>query len=367
MTRYAHVTGWGMSVPDRVMTNADIAKLVDTNDAWIQERTGIKERRIAGPEETTGSLATAAALKALDVANIAPTELDLIIVATSSPEHLFPSTASIVQDRIGAVDCGAFDLLAACTGFIYGVSMAAQAIRSGSINNALIIGSETLSRLVNWKDRGTCILFGDGAGAFVLQGSDEPGGILSSILRSDGSGADLLTIPAGGSSHPASAHTLDNDMHYIQMNGREVYRFATRVMAKATLQVVASANLEMADIDLIVPHQANFRIINAAARGLKLPLNKFMINVERYGNTSTASIPIAVCEAFEQGRLHQDDKLVLVGFGAGLTWGALAMQWNGPFPGARDIDPNRYRWRARLRSYYRRLGRKIEGALFDRN
>ncbi len=367
MTLNAHVTGWGMAVPERVMTNHDIAKLVDTSDEWIRNRTGICERRIAGPEETTGSLAVQAATRALDVANLAPHDLDLIIVATSSPEHLFPSTASIVQDRIGATNCGAFDLLAACTGFIYAVNMGAQAIRSGSANNVLVIGSETLSRLVNWKDRSTCILFGDGAGAFVLQASEDPGGIQSSFLRSDGSGADLLSIPAGGSYYPASNHTLDHELHYIQMNGREVFRFATRVMARATAKAVSMANLKLQDISLIIPHQANFRIIDAAARGLKLPMDRFMVNVDRYGNTSTASIPIAVCEAITDGRLHRGDNIVMVGFGAGLTWGAMAMQWTGPFPAQRDLDPRRYRLRARLRSVFRRLGRRIEGVLLGKN
>jgi 3-oxoacyl-[acyl-carrier-protein] synthase-3 len=280
---------------------------------------------------------------------------------------LFPSTASLVQDNLGAVDCGAFDLLAACTGFIYALSIAADAIRSGGIDNAVVIGSETLSRLVNWNDRSTCILFGDGAGAFVLQGSEEPGGVLSSFLRSDGSGGDLLTIPAGGSSHPASSYTLDNDMHFIQMNGREVYRFATRVMARATNLVISKANLTIDDIALIVPHQANLRIIDAAARGLKLPLDRFMINVDRYGNTSTASIPIAVVEAFETGRIKNGDNLVMVGFGAGLTWGALAMQWSGPILTRQHIDPRRTQLRARMRSYYRRLGRRLEGMLFGKD
>ena len=362
--RYAHVTGWGMAVPDRVMTNEDIAKLVDTTDEWIQERTGIRERRIAGPEDSTGTLAVRAAIRALEVANLSPRELDLIIVATSSPEHLFPATACLVQDRIGAVDCGAFDLLAACTGFIYGLNLAAEAIKGGSINNALVIGAETLSRLVNWKDRSTCILFGDGAGAFVLQGSDTPGGVLASILRSDGSGAELLSIPAGGSFIPASNHSVTNDLHYIQMNGREVFRFATRVMARATEQVLEKAKLGLNEISLIIPHQANFRIIDSAARGLKLPLDKFVVNVDRYGNTSTASIPIAAVEAFESGRLRRGDNIVLVGFGAGLTWGSLAMQWSGPFPTRREVRPQRFRLRARMRSVYRRTVRRVEGILF---
>jgi 3-oxoacyl-[acyl-carrier-protein] synthase III len=302
----------------------------------------------------------------LEVANVRPSHVDLIIVATSSPEHLFPATACMVQDRIGATNCGAFDVLAACSGFIYAVDIAAQAIRTGSINTAIVIGAETLSRLVNWRDRTTCILFGDGAGAFVLQGSDQPGGVLSSLLRSDGSGGDLLTIPAGGSQIPASPHSVGNGLHYIQMNGREVFRFATRVMAKATEQVVEAAGLEMDEIRLIIPHQANSRIIESAARGLKLPLERFAINVDRYGNTSTASIPIAICEAIESGRIKRDDKIVVVGFGAGLTWGAAAVHWTGPFPSDKKVHPERYQRLARVRSIARRALRRVEGWIYGR-
>ncbi len=366
MTRYAHITGWGMSVPAKILTNDEIAQFVDTSDAWIREMTGIHERRIANPEETTGLLATQAAQRAMEVANVRPTEVDLIIVATSSPEHLFPATACLVQDRIGATNCGAFDILAACSGFIYALDIAAQAIRTGSIKTALVIGAETLSRLVNWRDRSTCILFGDGAGAFVLQGSDEPGGVLSTMLRSDGSGGDLLSIPAGGSFIPASPHSVGNGLHFIQMNGREVFRFATRVMAKATEQVVEAAGLKMEDISLIVPHQANFRIIEAAARGLKLPLEKFVINLERYGNTSTASIPIALCEAIEAGRVQRDDKLVIVGFGGGLTWGAATVHWTGPFPSEKKVSQQQYQLLARARSMARRTLRRVEGWIYGR-
>ena len=367
MARYAHVTGWGMAVPEKIMTNQEIAAIVETSDEWIRDRTGISERRIASADETTSSLATSAAFEALKVANVSPREIDLIIVATSSPDHLFPATASIVQDRIGAVDCGAFDLLAACTGFIYGLTLASQAIETGSIETALVIGAETLSRLVNWKDRSTCILFGDGAGAFVLQGSDLSGGVLSSMLRSDGSGADLLSIPAGGSSYPASTDTLNNDLHFIQMNGREVFRFATRVMARATNQVIEQANLELEDIQLIVPHQANKRIIDSAARGLRLPIDKFAVNLDRFGNTSTASIPIATCEAVSEGRIKEGDNVVFVGFGAGLTWGALVLQWSAPFPSEGIVDPRRYQLRAQVRSFFRRWLRRIEGFLFGRS
>jgi 3-oxoacyl-[acyl-carrier-protein] synthase-3 len=356
-----------MAVPERVVTNQDLAKSVDTTDEWIVERTGIRERHVAGEHQTTASLAVEAALRALIVASLRPTDLDLIIVSTSSPEHLFPATACIVQDRIGATKAGAFDLSAACTGFVYALTLAAQAIKSGSIQNALVIGAETLSRLTDWKDRNTCILFGDGAGAFVLQASEEPGGILTSVMRSDGSGGDLLSVPAGGSRHPTTLQTVYEGLHFIQMNGREVYRFATRVMSQAAQEAVEAAQLTMADIQLIVPHQANQRIIEAAARGLNFPMERVMINLERYGNTSTASIPIATCEAITQGRLKPGDNVVFVAFGAGLTWGSTLVKWSGPFPMRRKVSQRRFRWLARLRSWFARLRRHLEGLIWGRD
>ncbi|MBP7694687.1 MAG: ketoacyl-ACP synthase III, partial [Anaerolineales bacterium] len=319
---YAHIVGWGMAVPERVMTNDDLARLVDTTDEWIVARTGIRERRIAGPKETTATLSAEAGRLALEVADVAPEDVDLVIVATSTPEHAFPSTASLVQDALGAENAGAFDLAAACTGFIYGLAMGSAAIRSGTAQNVLVIGAETLSRVVNWKDRGTCILFGDGAGAFLLQGRASPGGILSTLLRSDGSGGDSLIIPAGGSKLPATYDTVRDNQHTIHMDGKEVYRFATRVMTSAVKEVVEAAGLTLEQLRLIVPHQANKRIIESSAKSLGLPEDKFILNLDRYGNTSAASIPIAVCEAVAQGRLRPDDHLVLVGFGAGLTWGS---------------------------------------------
>jgi 3-oxoacyl-[acyl-carrier-protein] synthase-3 len=364
--QYAHITGWGMSVPERILTNDDLAKMVDTNDEWIRDRTGIQERHIAADNETTASLASEAALNALRMAKVPPNEIDLIIVSTSSPEHLFPSTASLVQDRIGAEFAGAFDLSAACTGFIFALNMASQSIRSGSVKNALVIGSETLSRMVDWTDRNTCILFGDGAGAFVLQAHEEPGGVLSSIMRSDGSGGDLLSVPAGGSAAPTTNQTILEGQHYIQMNGREVFRFATRVMANASKEAISKANLEVEDINIIIPHQANLRIIEAAARGLKLPMDKFAVNVNKYGNTSTASIPLATVEAVEEGRLKRGDKVVFVGFGAGLTWGALTVQWTGPFSTEEPFKLARYQRTARLRSVWRRIQRFFAGIFFGR-
>jgi 3-oxoacyl-[acyl-carrier-protein] synthase-3 len=356
-----------MAAPDRVLTNDDLAKMVDTSDEWILSRTGISERRIAEPGESTATLAVDAALRALELTDINAKDIDLIIVATSTPEYLFPSTACIVQDQIGATHAGAFDLSAACTGFIYGVNMAAQAIRTGSIENALVIGAETLSRFTNWEDRNTCILFGDGAGAFVLQASDRPGGVLTCVMRSDGSGESLLSLPAGGSKLPATHETVDKKQHTIQMKGREVFRFATRVMASATREAVSLAGWELDDVTWVIPHQANMRIIKTAARGLRMPIEKFVINVSRYGNTSTASIPIATCEALQSGRIQDGDHLVLVGFGGGLTWGALTLEWVIP---ERKISRSARRRRAilvllaRVRSFVRRLRRKIEGVIW---
>lgn len=330
MARYAHIVGWGMAVPQRVVTNHELAQFVETSDEWIVTRTGIRERRVAGPQESTATLSIAAAEEALAVAGIAPRDVELILVATVTPEHLFPSTACLVQDALGATKAGAFDLLAGCSGFIYGLHMAAAAIRAGTHQVALVIGAETLSRIVNWRDRNTCVLFGDGAGAVVLQGRDEPGGVLASMIRADGSGGELLILPAGGSRLPISEAVVRDGCHFVRMNGREVFRFATRVMEKATREVVAQAGLRMEDMDLIIPHQANIRIIEAAAKGLGLPMDRFFVNIDRYGNTSSASIPIALCEAVQQGRLKPGDRAVMVAFGAGLTWAAAVIQWGVP-------------------------------------
>lgn len=367
MTRYAHVTAWGMYAPEHVMTNDDLAQMVDTNDEWIESRTGIRERHIAADHESTSTMATEAALNALKRSRLDPHELDLIIVATSSPDYLFPATACLVQDNLGASRAGAFDLLAACTGFIFGLNIAADAIRSGSIDNALVIGAETLSRLVDWQDRRTCILFADGAGAFILEGRDSPGGVLSGVMRSDGSGRELLILPAGGSRHPASVETVNQGLHTVQMKGRDVFRFATRAMASATRESVAKAGLSMDEIQLIVPHQANRRIIETAARNLRISMDRFMINLDRYGNTSTASIPMAVCEAVDNGRIQAGDNIVLVGFGGGLTWGAMTIRWvsrERRVSRTQRIRRNILFSLAKLRSLVRRIIRRIEGLIW---
>ncbi len=368
MAQYAHVTGWGMTTPEKVLTNFELEQMVDTNDEWIVSRTGIRERHIASSHETTSSLAVDAARRALSLTTLDPSDIQLIIVATASPDYIFPATACLVQDQLGAINAGAFDLSAACTGFIYALNMAAQSIRSGSLDNAVVIGSETLSRFVNYDDRDTCVLFGDGAGAFVLQASDKPGGVLSCVMRSDGSGSDLLSIPAGGSTIPATHETVDRKLHAIQMNGREVFRFATRVMASATKEAVDQAGLRLEDIKLVVPHQANSRIIEAAARGIQMPMSQIVMNIERYGNTSTASIPIAICEALDEDKINPGDHLVLVGFGGGLSWGALVLEWSEPE--VRRVSPWLRRRRkllvllARLRSFGLRLLRKLEGLIW---
>ncbi len=362
--RYAHIVGWGVKVPEKVLSNRDLERMVETSDEWIRERTGIVERRIASDRENAVSLGVAAAREALNRANMLPNDLDLIIVATSSPEYLFPATANLIQDRLGATRAGAFDILAACTGFIYAVGLAAAQIQAGAIDTALVIGTETLSRIVDWNDRSTCVLFGDGAGAFVLRASDIPGGVRHFVLHSDGSGGDYLYARSGVRS---SWNGLSKPEQSIVMNGREVFRFASRVMVQATEEVLEKAGLDIDDVDLIVPHQANLRIIQAAARGLNLPEERFFINIERYGNTSTASIPLAIAEAVEQGRLKPNDKVVLVGFGAGLTWGAMLLEWQvRPTPRSYFSEVLREGWYilARVRSLFLRLLRFFEALLW---
>jgi 3-oxoacyl-[acyl-carrier-protein] synthase III len=368
MTRYAHITGWGMSVPQKVVTNDDLAKSIDTSDEWIQSHTGIRQRYVAGIRETTATLALEAASAALAVANLPARQVGLIIVATTMPEYFFPSTACIVQDQLGASKAAAFDLSAACSGFVYGLSVASQMIAGGSIDSAIVIGSETMTRFLDWNDRATCVLFGDGAGAVVLQASDRLGGVLATSLHADGSGGDLLVVPAGGSHMPTTLETLEKGMHFLRMNGNEVYRFATRVMVASTLEVLEKAGLALEEIRLIIPHQANLRIIESAAKKLKLPMERFLVNIDRYANTSAATIPIAICEAVESGRLKPGDHTVLVAFGAGLTWASAVIKWTAT---ATQRKMRRLNWTdwmlARVRSLGRRTRRMVEGWVWGRN
>lgn len=369
--RHAHVVGWGMAAPQTVLTNDELSTFVDTNDDWIFARTGIRQRYIADERESTATLAYRAAQQALEVADILPTDLDLIVVATSTPENIFPSTASLVQDWLNAHEAGAFDLSAACSGFVYALNMAADSIRAGSIQAALVIGAETMSRILDWQDRSTCILFGDGAGAVVLLASPAPGGVLASVLRSDGAGSDLLAIPSVGSIDADESRAGANGakLYKMYMAGSEVFRFATRVISESIEQSCAAAGIGVQDIDLVIPHQANRRILQAAARKLGLPADKFMSNVERYGNTSAASIPIALCEAIEQQRIQDKDHIALVGFGGGLTWAAMLIRWGVPQPSAqqgsmlnrqrRHVQYRIARWRSRSRRWRRRVNRKV--------
>lgn len=327
MQKYAHITGWGKYVPQKVLTNDDLSRMVDTSDEWIRTRTGIVERRILDPKEATSDMAVRAAREALHVASFDPANLDLIIVCTATPDHVMPSTACLVQTALGADRAAAFDLNSACSGFLYGLSVGSQMIRGGAYENVLVIGAETLSRWIDWTDRDTCVLFGDGAGAFLLQANDQPGGLLSFALGADGSGGDLLIVPGGGTRNPPTWESTTNGMCSLKMNGREVFRFATRTMGRIAKEAIEAAGLTPNDIELFVPHQANLRIIKATARFLKLPMERVFVNVDRYGNTSSASVPIAVCEAVEAGRIRPGDHLVLVAFGAGLTWGAAVLQW----------------------------------------
>jgi 3-oxoacyl-[acyl-carrier-protein] synthase III len=367
--KYAHIVGWGKSVPKRVMTNHDLRALVDTSDEWIREHTGIGARRIAGDDETTATLATEAAMQALDVAGISPAAVDLIIVATATPEHGLASTACLVQDAIGADKAGAYDLAAACSGFVYALQAGADTIKAGSAQVVVVIGAETFSRILNWKDRNTCVLFGDGAGAVVLQGSDQPGGVLSTILRADGSGQELLYVPAGGSRYPVDTAALAKADNTVHMNGREVYKFATRVVDKTVRDLMHKIGWTSGQVAMLIPHQANMRIIQSAVKNLGLPMEKVYTNLEHYGNTSAASIPIALAEAADAGKLHANDKLILIGFGAGLTWAAAALTWGQPRPvsrgrhAAQRVQYGLAGLRSRVRKGLRSAGDRLWGTV----
>jgi 3-oxoacyl-[acyl-carrier-protein] synthase-3 len=322
----AAITGLGAYLPEKVLTNADIEKLVDTTDEWIRTRTGIRERRIAAEGQATSDLALPAAQEALKNAGLTPQDLDIIIVGTTSPDMIFPSASCYLQAKLGA-SCGAFDLAAACSGFVYALSVAEGFVKSGIYKNALVVGAETITKLINWKDRGTCILFGDGAGAAVVSRSRDGHGILASYLGADGNQSELLQIPAGGSKIPTSAETVANGLHYIRMAGPELFKIAVKTMEQAVLKVLEHENLQVKDINCLIPHQANSRILSAVADRLKIAPEKVFINVDRYGNMSSASTVVALYEAVKSGVVKKGDYVVLVAFGGGLTWGASLIKW----------------------------------------
>jgi len=335
----AAVAGWGIALPEQVVTNDDLATRVDTDDAWIQERTGIKERRVAGPGETTASLAAEAGAAAIKSADLSPVEIGCCIVATCTPEQPIPATASFVQESLG-LRCGAFDLDAACAGFVYALVVGAGLLSTGGLDAVLVIGSETLSRVADPHDRSTCVLFGDGAGAVVLVREDlvparpeheEKGpdgtGLLAWDLGCDGSGAPLLAVPAGGSRMPTTAETVATGQHWLKMEGQEVFRRAVRTIVESAGATLSQVGIAADDVDLFVPHQANARIIDAAAARLGIPPERTFVNIDRYGNTSAASIPIALAEAADAGRLHRGDLVLLSGFGAGMSWASALLRW----------------------------------------
>ncbi|HAH87739.1 MAG: beta-ketoacyl-ACP synthase III [Armatimonadota bacterium] len=328
--RGAGILGTGSYTPEKILTNFDFEKFVDTTDEWIVTRTGIRQRHIAEEGMAASDLACNAATRALESAGIGAEKIDLIICATITGDMPFPSTSCILQNRIGAVGAGAFDLQAGCSGWVYALTVATQFIKTGIYNHILVVGVDVLSRLTDFTDRSTCVLFGDGAGAAVLGPVAKGEGVLATCLGADGSGAELLKVEAGGSRLPASEETVKNRRHYIKMEGREVYKFAVKIMVEASIKALGECSLTPEDVDLFIPHQANERIIDAARDRLKIPAEKVFKNVANYGNTSAASIPIALDEAHRSGRIKAGDVVVAVGFGAGLTWASAALKWVVP-------------------------------------
>lgn len=320
------ILGTGSYLPEKILTNKDLEKIVDTNDEWITTRTGIKERRIAADDEATSDLSYNAALRAIEDSGIDKNEIDLIIIATSTPDYQMPSTAALVQNKLGIKAAG-FDLEAACTGFVYGLITGYSFINAGIYKKVLVVGADVFSRILDWEDRGTCILFGDGAGAVVL-GEVEDGGYLGGDLQADGSGGSELIVPSSGSRMPLTQEVLDNKDQFVKMNGREIFKFAVKIFPETVDRSLEKANLKIDDIDLIIPHQANIRIIESISKRLNQPLDKFFVNLDKYGNTSAATIPIALDEANKQGRISKGDKVIMVGFGGGLTYGSCIIEWS---------------------------------------
>jgi 3-oxoacyl-[acyl-carrier-protein] synthase-3 len=337
--RSVRITGWGSYAPERILTNADLEKLVDTTDEWIRSRTGIRERRVAAPHETTATLAAIAGKRAIAVAGLQPDDIDLIVVGTLTPDYWMPATAVLVKEAIGNTRAVAFDVMAACSGFVYSYATADAFLRSGVYKNALVIGAEVLSRFLDFSDRNTCILFGDGAGAVVLSASEEEGGGMGGMeLTTDPDGAYMIWLPSGGSKSPPSAETISRGEHYVRMEGRETYRFATKTLASSALKAIDRAGWKPDEVDLFIPHQANIRIIESVAKGLNLPMDKMFVNLDKYGNTSAASVPLALAEAVNSGRVEVGSKIVFVAFGAGFTSGAAAVEWTADPANGRRAD-----------------------------
>jgi 3-oxoacyl-[acyl-carrier-protein] synthase-3 len=325
--RIVTVTGTGSYLPDRVLTNADLEKMVDTSAEWIRTRTGIVERHLAAGGEATSDLAAAAARRALDAAGVSASDVDMIMVATVTPDMLFPSTACFVQRIIGAQNAFCFDLEAACSGFLYGMKVAKQFITNGVLETVLVIGAEKLSCITDWEDRATCVLFGDGAGAVVMQAGQEGRGVMSSFMGSDGALAELLNVPGGGSRTPITHEAIDLKLNYMKMSGNEVFKHAVRCMCDAAQGVLEKCGMTMTDVDWVIPHQANMRIIQAIANRLDKSIDKFYVNLDRVGNMSAASVPVALDEAVRRGRIRKGDVVLFVAFGGGFTWGATLMEW----------------------------------------
>lgn len=323
----AQILGVGHCMPDRILTNQELEQMVDTTDEWIVERSGVRERRIADPDTNTSDLAYQASLIAIEQAGITAEQIDLIIVGTNTPDMYFPSTGCLVQDRLKATRAAAFDLYAGCTGFVYGLDVAEKYLMSADYQYVLVIGAEVLSRIVDYQDRNTCVLFGDGAGAAVIGKGSSEAGILSSLIGADGSGGKHLFMPGGGTAHPTSHETVDQRMHYIRMNGQEIFRFATKITAEVSDRLLAKAGLTYEDVDIFIPHQANMRIIRTAMKRMNIPPERTLVTLDRFGNTSTACIPVGLSLAVQDGRLKPGDTVLLVSFGAGLTFGGMVLKW----------------------------------------
>ena len=338
MTTNALITGWGMYAPSRVMTNEELSTMVETSDEWIVSRTGIRERRIAAADETTATLSVHASRDALAVAGLEATDLDLIILGTCTPDYYMPSTAVLVGDQLGATRAAGFDVMAACSGFIFSLATATAFVRSGMYRNVLVLGVELLSRFLDYTDRNTCVLFGDGAGAVIVSASEQPGGLLGLDMYSDGSGANGIIFPAGGSAHPTTLQTVAEGGHFVHMAGREVYKYATRQLAESSQAALRAAGLTVADVDQFLFHQANIRIIESVQNAVGIPADKTYLNIERYGNTSAASVPMALVEAIADDRIKPGDRLLMAAFGAGYTAGAAVVEWTAD-PALRSRAP----------------------------